>query len=53
MTKSTAASASKNGSMISKIIALGGLILGFGVGVMLALGLHLARLRKTRGEAMV
>lgn len=36
-----------------KIIALGGVILGFGVGVMLALGLHLARLRKTRGEAMV
>lgn len=36
-----------------KIIALGGVILGFGVGVMLALGLHLARLRKTRGEATV
>lgn len=36
-----------------KIIALGGLIAGFGVGALIALGLNFARLRKNRDEATV
>ena len=34
-----------------KIIALAGLIAGFGIGVLLALGLNLTRLRKRREDA--